>query len=52
MEGVIDHRVVELPIVIPDGWILVMSTDDYAPWVPVDELLVKSLDLTKACDTF
>jgi hypothetical protein len=51
MEGVIDHRVVELPTVVPDGWILVMSTGDYSPWVPVDELLAKSLGLTKAYDT-
>jgi hypothetical protein len=28
-----------------------MSTGDYSPWVPVDELLVKSLGLTKAYDT-
>ena len=30
----------------------VMSTGDYLPWVSVDELLVKSLGLTKAYDTF
>ena len=42
----------ELPTVVPDGWSLVMSTGDYLPWVPVDELLVKSLGLTKVYDTF
>jgi hypothetical protein len=49
---VIDQQFVELPIVVPDGWNLVMSTSDYSPWVPVDELLVKSLGLTKTYDTF
>jgi hypothetical protein len=29
-----------------------MTTGEYLPWVPVDELLVESLGLTKACDTF
>jgi hypothetical protein len=48
---VIDQQFVELPTVVPDGWSLMMSTGDYSPWVPVDELLVKSLGLTKAYDT-
>jgi hypothetical protein len=43
---------VELPTVVPDGWSSVMSTCDYLPCVPVDEILVKSLGLTKAYDTF
>jgi hypothetical protein len=43
---------VEIPTVVPDGWCSVMSTGDYLPWVLVDELLVKSLGLTKAYDTF
>jgi hypothetical protein len=29
-----------------------MTTGEYLPWVPVDELLVESLGLTKAYDTF
>jgi hypothetical protein len=49
---VIDQRFVELPTVVPDGWSLVRSTSNYSPWVPVDELLVKSLGLTKVYDTF
>jgi hypothetical protein len=49
---VIDQQFVELPTVVPDSWSLVMSTNDYSPWVWVDELLVKSLGLTKAYDTF
>jgi hypothetical protein len=31
--SVIDHHFVELPIVVPDGLRLVMSTSDYSPWV-------------------
>jgi hypothetical protein len=48
----IDPQFVEIPNVVPDGWCSVMSTDNYLPWVSVDELLVKSLGLTKAYDTF
>jgi hypothetical protein len=43
---------VELLTVVPDGWSLVMSTDDYSPWVPMDELLVKSFGFNKVYDTF
>ena len=49
---VIDQQLVELPTVVLDGWSLVMSTGDYTPWVPVDEILFKSLGLTKVYDTF
>jgi hypothetical protein len=35
-----------------DDWDSVMITGEYLPWVPVDELLVESLGLTKAYDTF
>jgi hypothetical protein len=49
---VIDPQFVEILIVVPNGWCSVMSIDDYLPWVSVDELLVKSLGLTKAYDTF
>jgi hypothetical protein len=48
----IDPQFVEIPTVVPDGWCTVMSTDDYLPWVLMDELLVKSFGLTKAYDTF
>jgi hypothetical protein len=41
-----------MPIVVPDGWCSVTSTCNYLPWVLVDELLVNSLGLTKAYDTF
>ena len=33
-----------------DDWDSVLITGEYVPWVPVDELLVESLGLTKACD--
>jgi hypothetical protein len=33
-------------------WDSVMIIGEYAPWVPMDELLVESLGLTKAYDTF
>jgi hypothetical protein len=48
----IDPQFVEIPIVVPDGWCSVMSTGDYLPWVLVDELLVKSLGLTKASQSY
>jgi hypothetical protein len=35
-----------------DDWDSLMITGEYVPWVPVDELLVESLGLTKADDTF
>jgi hypothetical protein len=47
----IDQQFVDLPTVVPDGWTLLMCIGDYSPWVPVDEFLVKSLGLTKVCDT-
>jgi hypothetical protein len=42
----------QLPPVIPIDWESVRNTGEYLPWVPVDELLVESLRLTKAYDTF
>jgi hypothetical protein len=35
-----------------DDWGSVMTTGEYVPWLPVDELLVESLGLTKTYDTF
>jgi hypothetical protein len=48
----IDPLFVEIPTFVPDGWCSMMSTGDYLPWVSMDELLVKSVRLTKAYDTF
>jgi hypothetical protein len=39
-----------LPVVL-DGWDSVMTTGEHLSWIPMDELLVESLGLTKACDT-
>jgi hypothetical protein len=39
-----------LPVVL-DGWDSVMTTGEHLSWIPMEELLVKSLGLTKACDT-
>jgi hypothetical protein len=39
-----------LPVVL-DGWDSVMTTREHLSWIPMDELLVESLGLTKACDT-
>jgi hypothetical protein len=49
---VVDQQFEELPLVVPDDWGSVMTTSEYLPWVSVDELLVESLRLTKAYDTF
>jgi hypothetical protein len=48
----IDPQFLEIPTIVSDGWCSIMSTDDYLPWVLVDEFLVKSLRLTKVYDTF
>jgi hypothetical protein len=39
-----------LPVVL-DGWDSVMTTGEHLSWIPMEELLVESLGLTKACDT-
>jgi uncharacterized protein (UPF0261 family) len=49
---VVDQRLEELPLVLPDYWVSVMTTSEYLPWVSVDEILVESLELTKEYDTF
>jgi hypothetical protein len=48
----IDPQLVEVLTVLLDGWCSMMSTGDYLPWVPMDELFVKSFGLTKEYDTF
>jgi hypothetical protein len=40
-----------LPVVL-DGWDSVMTTGEHLSWILMDELLVESLGLTKACDAF
>ena len=39
-----------LPVVL-DGGDSVMTTGEHLSWIPMDELLVESLGLSKECDT-
>jgi hypothetical protein len=48
----VEQQLEELLPVVLDGWDSVMTTGEYLSWIPMDELLIKSLGLTKACDTF
>jgi hypothetical protein len=45
------HMSDELPTVVHEDMRLVWNPGDYSPWMSMDELLVKSLGLTKAYDT-
>jgi hypothetical protein len=47
----VDQQSEGLLLVVLDGWDSVMTTGEHLSWIPMDELLVKSLGLTKACDT-
>jgi hypothetical protein len=47
----VDQQSEGLFLVVLDGWDSVMTTGEHLSWIPMDELLVKSLGLTKACDT-
>jgi hypothetical protein len=49
---VVDQQFERLPPVVPDDCGSVMTTGEYLPWVLMDKLLVESLGLTKAYDTF
>jgi hypothetical protein len=42
----------ELLLVVPDDWSLVMTTGEHLSWIPMDELLVKSLGFIGACGIF
>jgi hypothetical protein len=46
----VDPALEELLPVVLDDWESVMSTGEYVPWMPMDEILVDSFRLTKACD--
>jgi hypothetical protein len=48
----VDQQSEGLLLVVLDGWDSVMTTGDHLSWIPMDELLVESLGLTKACDAF
>jgi len=49
--GLVDQQSEGLLSVVLDGWDSVMTTEEHLSWIPMDELLVESLRLTKACDT-
>jgi hypothetical protein len=49
---VVDQQLEELPLVVPDDLGSVMNTGKYLPWVLVGKILVESLILNKAYDTF
>jgi hypothetical protein len=48
----VEQQLEELLPVVLDGWDSVVTTGEYLSWIPMDELLVESLGLTKACDAF
>jgi hypothetical protein len=48
----VDQQLEELLPVALDGWDSVMTTGESLSWILMDELLVESLGLTKACDIF
>jgi hypothetical protein len=48
--GLVDLPLEELLSVVLDDWGPVMTTDEHLAWGPVDERLVETLGLTKACD--
>jgi hypothetical protein len=48
----VEQQLEELLPVVLDGRDSVMTTGEHHSWIPMDELLVKSLGLTKACDAF
>jgi hypothetical protein len=47
----VDQQSEELLPVVLDGWNSVKTTGEDLSWIPMDELLVESFGLTKACDT-
>jgi hypothetical protein len=47
----VDQQSEGLLLVVLDGWDSVMTIGEHLSWILMDELLVKSLGLTKACDT-
>jgi hypothetical protein len=49
---VVYQQLEELLPIVPDDWGLVMTTGKKLSWIPMDELLVESLGLTRACDAF
>jgi hypothetical protein len=50
--SLVDQQSEGLLMVVLDGWDSVMTTGEKLSWILMDELLVESLGLIKACDTF
>jgi hypothetical protein len=48
----VEQQLEELLPVVLDGWDSVVTKGEYLSWISMDELLVESLGLTKACDAF
>jgi hypothetical protein len=48
----VEQQLEELLPVVLDSWDSVMTTREYLSWISMEELLVESLGLTKACDAF
>jgi hypothetical protein len=44
---VVYQQLEELLPIVPDDWGLVTTTGEQLSWIPMDELLVESLELTK-----
>ena len=47
----VDQQSDGLLLFVWDGWDSVMTTGEHLSWISMEELLVESLGLTKACDT-
>jgi hypothetical protein len=48
----VEQQLEELLLVVLDGWDSMMTTREHLSWISMDELLVDSLGLNKACDAF
>ena len=48
----VEQQLEELLPIVLDGGDSVITTGENRSWIPMDELLVESLGLTKACDAF
>jgi hypothetical protein len=48
----VDHQMKGLLPIVLEDWDSMMTTREYLSWIPMDEFLVESLGLTKACDIF
>jgi hypothetical protein len=48
----VDQQFEQLPPIVPVDWGSMMTIGEYLPLVPMDDILVESLGLTKVYDTF